>query len=152
MKKKHIISSGRELVKKKIIKITEGTKRVLYSAVVLDDDARTHLLNLVKNYVEIPFNWKKIAHHMTIVFGEGLPENLKDDLGKRVPLKLKSVGMSDDAIAVQVEGYPSKNKIPHITIAIPQDGKPYNSNLITDWRAIDEDLILYGKVTEIMSK
>jgi len=152
MKKKHIISSGRELVKKKIIKITEGTKRVLYSAVVLDDDARTHLLNLVKNYVEIPFNWKKIAHHMTIVFGEGLPENLKDDLGKRVPLKLKSVGMSDDAIAVQVEGYPSKNKIPHITIAIPQDGKPYNSNLITDWRAIDEDFILYGKVTEIMSK
>ena len=89
---------------------------------------------------------------MTIVFGEGLPENLKDDLGKRVPLKLKSVGMSDDAIAVQVEGYPSKNKIPHITIAIPQDGKPYNSNLITDWRAIDEDFILYGKVTEIMSK
>lgn len=152
MKKKHIISSGRELVKKKIIKITEGTKRVLYSAVVLDDDARTHLLNLVKNYVEIPFNWKKIAHHMTIVFGEGLPENLKDDLGKRVPLKLKSVGMSDDAIAVQVEGYPSKNKIPHITIAIPQDGKPYNSNLITDWRVIDEDLILYGKVTEIMPK
>ena len=149
MKKKHIISAGKRLLKSKIKLIKEGNDKVLYSAVVLDSDARSHLLNIVKNYVEIPFNWKKIAHHMTIVFKEGLPESLKDDLDKRVPLTLKNIGISDDAIAVEVSGYPSKNKIPHVTIAIPQDGKPFNSNLITDWKPIEEDIVIYGKVSEI---
>ena len=50
---------------------------------------------------------------------------------------------------MEVGGYPSKNTIPHVTIAIPQDGKPFNSNLITDWKPIEEDVILYGKVSEI---
>ena len=89
MKKKHIIAAGKNLLKSKIKLIKEGEEKVLYSAVVLDDDARSHLINIVKNYVEIPFNWKKIAHHMTIVFKEGLPPNLKDDIGNRVPLTLK---------------------------------------------------------------
>ena len=149
MKKKHIIAAGKNLLKSKIKLIKEGEEKVLYSAVVLDDDARSHLINIVKNYVEIPFNWKKIAHHMTIVFKEGLPPNLKDDIGNRVPLTLKKIGISEDAIAVEVDGYPSKNKIPHITIAIPQDGKPFNSNLITDWKPIEEDVLIYGKVSEI---
>ena len=149
MKKKHIIAAGKNLLKSKIRLIKEGEEKVLYSAVVLDDDARSHLFNIVKKYVEIPFNWRKIAHHMTIVFKEGLPPNLKDDIGNRVPLTLKKIGISEDAIAVEVDGYPSKNKIPHITIAIPQDGKPFNSNLITDWKPIEEDVLIYGKVSEI---
>ena len=114
MKKKHIIAAGKNLLKSKIRLIKEGEEKVLYSAVVLDDDARSHLFNIVKKYVEIPFNWRKIAHHMTIVFKEGLPPNLKDDIGNRVPLTLKKIGISEDAIAVEVDGYPSKNKIPHI--------------------------------------
>ena len=151
MKKKHIIEAGVRLIKKKSKFIKEGKNKVLYSAVVLDDDARDHLLMLVKNYVDIPLHWNKMGEHMTIVFKESLPPLLKDDLGKRVSLLVKKVGVSEDAIAVEVEGYPTTKDIPHITIAIPPDGKPVNSNYITDWRPIDEDIILKGKVSEITS-
>jgi hypothetical protein len=42
--------------------------------------------------------------------------------------------VSDDAIAVRVEyEHPSANEITHITIATPPDGKPVNSNNITEW-------------------
>ena len=151
MKKKHIIESGHNLIKNKFKFIQENKEKILYSAVVLDEDARDHLIKLVGDYVDIPFTWKKIAHHMTIIFKEGLPEQLKDDLGKRVHLHLKNIGVSDDAIAVEVEGYPSTKEIPHITVAIPKDGKPADSNSITDWRPIEEDIILKGKVSEITS-
>ena len=151
MKKKHIKEASHRLINKKIKHIKENKKQVLYSAVILDDDARDHLLSLVKEYVEIPFNWEKMAHHMTIIFKEGLPQQLKDDLGKRVHLHLKNIGVSDDAIAVEVDGYPSTKDKPHITVAIPKDGKPVNSNYITDWRPIEEDIILKGKVSEITS-
>ncbi len=131
--------------------INESHNKLLYSAVVLDDDARDHLISLVNTYVDIPFNWKKIAHHMTMGFKQPVPQHLRDDIGKRVPLLVKEIGISDDAIAVKVEGYHSNNKIPHITIAIPKDGKPFNSNLITDWKSIEDEIIVHGKVTEIFS-
>lgn len=151
MKKKHIKEASHRLINKKFKLLKENEKQVLYSAVILDDDARDHLLSLVKDYVEIPFNWKKMAHHMTIVFKEPLPPELKEDLNKRVSLLVKNVGVSDDAIAVEVEGYPTTKDIPHITVAIPKDGNPVNSNYITDWRPIEEDIILKGKVSEITS-
>ena len=65
--------------------------------------------------------------------------------------KVKEIGVSEDAIAVKVDGYHSNNKIPHVTIAIPKDGKPFHSNLITDWRPVDEEIIIKGKVREIYS-
>jgi len=149
MKKKHIKEASERLIRKKRISIKENKDKILYSAVVLDEDARDHLLMLVKNYVDIPLSWKKLAHHMTIIFNEELPEELKDDKDKRVLLHLKNIGISEDAIAVEVEGYPSTKKIPHITVAIPKEGKPVNSNYITDWIPIEEDIILKGKVTEV---
>lgn len=137
--------------------LREGKEPTLYASVVLDDNSRKELLKSVTKF--IPEGWKVIGHHMTIYYGKEsiiknevpeLIDKVTQDIKNNVTAEIKviGIGMSDDAIAVQVEGYPSKNKIPHITIAIPQDGKPYNSNLITDWRAIDEDLNLSGKVVE----
>tara|TARA_R100000742_G_C4268554_1_gene86937 strand:- start:335 stop:1123 length:789 start_codon:yes stop_codon:yes gene_type:complete len=131
--------------------LNESTGNLLYSAVVLDDDDQDNLIMFVDDYVDIPLNWKKIAHHMTMGFKEHVPEHLRDDIGKTVQLTVKEIGVSEDAIAVKVDGYPSNNKIPHVTIAIPKDGKPYNSNLITDWKPVDEEIIIKGKVKEIYS-
>lgn len=117
---------------------------VLYSCVLLDNQSRTTLLTMVGG--SIPKDWKVIAHHMTINLGE-----LKDksDLGKEVVLTVEEVGISDMAMAVKVSGYPSKNEIPHITIAInPDGGKPVMSNQITKWRHIKKFMI-GGVVTEI---
>ena len=117
---------------------------VLYSAVVLDSGSRSSLLSMVEN--EIPDGWNIIAHHMTITMGE-----LKDktDLGKDVTLKVTEMGLSDMVMAVKVEGYVSKNEIPHITIAVnPNGGKPVMSNDITKWVKIKPFNVI-GKVTEI---
>ena len=105
----------------------------------------------MRSCVDIPEDWKRLAHHMTIVFKEGLPEELKDDLNKEVTLTVKTIGISDDAIAVGVEGYPSTKEISHITLAIPPDGKPVNSNYIEDWRKIEDEILLGGKVLEIQT-
>ena len=127
----------------------EKKEKILYSAVVLDEDSRDKVLALMRLWVDVPEDWKRLAHHMTIVFKEGLPEELRDDLNEDVTLTVTSIGVSDDAIALGVEGYPSNNPIPHITLAIPPDGKPVNSNEIEDWREVEDEILLNGKVSEI---
>lgn len=117
---------------------------ILYSAVVLDNASHNALYNMYKD--EIPDGWKFIAHHMTIQFGK--PAN-KEDLGKEIELIVKRLGKSDMAIALEVDGYPSKNAIPHITLAVnPNGGKAVMSNQITDWKPTN-GLKISGIVTNI---
>jgi|688.fasta_scaffold117033_4 predicted kinase len=117
---------------------------VLYSAVVLDKASYNKLLD--RFALEMPEGWKTYAHHMTITMGE-----LKDktDIGKEVILKVTKVGLSDMAMAVQVEGYTSKNAIPHVTLAVnPEGGKPKDSNSIQNWQDI-KPFFIGGFVNEI---
>jgi len=118
---------------------------ILYSAVVLDEKSRSKLLAAYgKN---IPSGWDVIAHHMTIAFGK--PVKNEEDLGKTVCLRVTKVGASDMAYAVQVEGYPSNNAIPHITLAInPDGGKAMMSNDITNWMST-KGIEVCGVVTNI---
>ena len=117
---------------------------VLYSAVVIDEGTINSLKFKFED--EIPSDWPILLHHMTIRLGE-----LKDksDIGKVVPLTVTHVGHSDMAMALRVSGYPSKNEIPHITVAVnPDGGKPVMSNEITSWRPVKEFMVS-GVVTEI---
>lgn len=120
----------------------------MYSAVVLDKASQDKLLSYFGSI--IPVGWKKYGHHQTIKMGE-LDPNQKQDLGKEVELQVVGIGRSDMAIAAQVKGYPTTNKIPHITLAINiEDGaKPVMSNFITNWQPISLSLSLKGIVTEI---
>ena len=96
--------------------------------------------------IAIPTDWKKFGHHMTITLGE-LRD--KSDIGKNVILQVTAVGKSDMAMAVKVNGFRSKNEIPHVTLAInPDGGKPVMSNDITKWQDI-KPFIITGVVTEI---
>lgn len=138
-----------EMTLKKVLESKDKykTSDVLYSAVVLDKASHNKLLSPTNYILEPPDGWVIFAHHMTIEFGKGV-EN-KADLGKEVTLKVTRVGLSEMAMAVQVEGYPSKNKIPHVTIAVnPDGGKPVMSNDITKWQDI-KPFYLTGVVTEI---
>lgn len=117
---------------------------VLYSCVLLDNQSKSTLLSMVGD--RIPEGWKVFAHHMTINLGE-----LKDktDLGKEVTLTVEALGLSDMAMAVRVSGYPTKNEIPHITVAVnPEGGKPAMSNQISKWQSI-KTFMIKGVVTEI---
>jgi hypothetical protein len=134
---------------RKILRETEEEQKpeikqsdVLYSCVLLDKASHNALLNRV----EVPEGWTVYAHHMTINLG---PLKDKSELGKKVDLFVTKVGISDMAMAVQVDGYPSKNAIPHVTIAVNQDGgKPVMSNDITKWKNV-KIFVVSGVVTEI---
>lgn len=148
-------NSNKDITIADILKETnkDEPKKVLYSAVVLDEKSHDELLAKFKD--SIPEGWKPFAHHMTIVFGKGLPKYLKGDLGKEVTLTVKEFGKftqgkSDKAMAVKVEDYPSANKIPHITLAVNtlEGGKPFMSNQITDWSPV-ENFTVTGTVTEV---
>ena len=117
----------------------------IYVGVFIDTFAKmANLKALVENNVVIPDDWKLFNHHMTIVFNNGsqeaedLYDEVKKNLGKKKHLIVTGIGVSDDAIAVRVIGdMPMANKIPHITIATPKNGKPVNSNYITKWIDIE---------------
>lgn len=120
----------------------------LLASVVLDDNSQQKLVTALRHY--IPEGWEIIAHHMTINYGKGLGPDRKDDLGKTVNLVASEIGVSDMAIAVKVHGYPSDNKIPHVTLAINRagGGKPVMSNDITKWTKLNSHINLRGIVTE----
>ena len=64
-------------------------------------------------------------------------------------LTVTELGLSDMAMAVKVEGYPSTNDVPHITVAInPNGGTPVMSKDITKWQKM-KSFNIKGRVTEI---
>ena len=120
-------------------------KNWIYFGIFIDENAK-HLneIAIEKQGMDIPFNWKTYNHHMTIAFNNGSEESqklfdgYKQYFGKSFELTINGIGVSDDAIAVRVAyNNPIANKIPHITIATPQNGKPVNSNKITKWYDIE---------------
>ena len=123
----------------------DDKKTISYSAVVLDHESSELLLNKFNG--EIPDGWKKYAHHMTIALGKAIEdENL---LGSSQTLTVTQIGKSDMVIAVRVEGFPSKNKILHVTLAVnPEGRKPFMSNKIEEWKDI-EPFEITGEVRNI---
>lgn len=121
--------------------------KISYSAVVLNNESRNILIDLFKKV--IPDNYEIICHHMTINMGE-LDNNMKKYLGNNIDLIVNSIAYDDKVIAVGVEGFYSKNKIPHITLAVNRKngGKPFMSNKLSDWKRIKK-VELQGIVQEI---
>lgn len=129
------------------MKLASLVPNISYSAVVLDEQSKNKLLTEFGS--KIPEGWEKIAHHMTITMG-GLPPEKKSDVGKTVTLMATHLGVSEKAIAVKVSGYFTTNQNPHITLAIDRKGgaKPVDSNKITNWETLPQQISLSGKVTE----
>jgi predicted kinase len=125
-----------------------GNKQSKIAMFVLDDNSHAKLIEATKQY--IPEGWKIFAHHMTINFGKGLPEDLKGDLDTKKFITATEIGVSDMAIAVKVEGYHSDNDIPHVTVAVntAEGGKPVMSNKITNWQPLDSYISLTGYISE----
>lgn len=115
--------------------------RWIYFGVFLDRESKDRNLQVLdKLGIELPSDWKMFNHHMTIAFNNGsesserLYDYYSDSFGELVNLTVDGIGVSEEAIAVRVRyNNPIANKIPHITIATPIDGKPVNSNKITKW-------------------
>ena len=125
--------------------------KISYSAVVLNDESRKKLIGAFKDI--IPNDFEIIAHHMTINMGD-LDKSFKDDIGKNVKLVVHSFAEDDKVMAVGVYGYPSKNKQPHITLAVNRSkgGKPFMSNKLKKWKELKNKMILQGTVQEVPYK
>ena len=136
------------------------TKRVSYSAVVLDSESADALKAAAEDFVPEGFVYntkagEPLPHHMTIKMGP-----LKDKysehytVGDEVSLTVTHIGVSADAVAAKVVAPgPVKNKIPHITIAIPPGGKPSMSNKIPSEAFQEIDPInVTGIVEEVPQK
>lgn len=146
---KTLEASGPLSVKRIVETAGETKKKILYSAIVLDDKSRSKLLTALGH--KIPKDWSIIAHHMTVAFAKGFPEDLSNFVDANVDLKATAIGISDMAIAVRVEGFPSSNEIPHITLAVNTvaGGKPVMSNAITNWTKLENYINLSGIGREI---
>ena len=118
---------------------------VSYTAVVLDQSSQETLVAAMKHH--IPGGWKVYCHHMTISMG---PYKIRSEVGKRVALSTVAVARNDSTVAVTVNGYPSDNKNPHITVAVntASGAKPKESNLLTKWYSM-YPIRLMGTVTEV---
>jgi hypothetical protein len=128
---------------------------ISYTAIILNTTSKNKLLKLVEGL--IPKGWEVIANHITINLGEA-PAELKGYLDVTTRFNLTGFGVSEKAVAVSVnllnDNIKSKNKIPHITIAVNRSigGKPYDSNKIQKWYPFEKKIILSGRLVEIAFK
>jgi len=121
-----------------------------YIAIFLDQNSKGALGKL-RSFV--PKDWVWYGDHMTIKFSydpmysEDFPEPYGElaRSRKQVALVATHIGLSNQAIAVKVEGYPLEGKLAHVTLATPQGGSPKNSNLITNWKKI-KSFTMHGTI------
>lgn len=127
-------------IKKLIEQIVEENSKptIAYSAVVIEEPSEiAKIKKIVEQYIPLNQGWKKpLDFHMTISLGK-FPESLylRGDLNKKVTLKIDTIGISANAIALGTNGYYSKNDIPHITLAFKNE--PAASKFIENWEKID---------------
>jgi len=137
-----------------------------YTAVVIEGEEVTKFESeLFKRFdemnISIPEDWTRSDnYHMTITLGElGLRLKMNGIIGREVEMKVNSIGVSDKAMAVGVEGLFSRNEIQHITIAFKD--KPADSKDIVQWTGFDPFYVTgyvrevrrpgneFGKITQI---
>lgn len=124
-------------------------KNWIYIGVFLDEETKNQLKALTKKTLDD--NWKLYCHHMTIAFNDGSDKAVslyhiyKEYFGAKTEITATHIGVSKDAIALKVDFKGQiMNKIPHVTLATPIDGKPVNSNYITEWQPLIKPIKLTG--------
>lgn len=112
---------------------------------ILTDVAITHMPTILfKN------NCKMHLSHLTLLFksdvntekGQNIIKMAESFNNSPVSLKIIEIGSSDKCMAFKIEKTPwlekyCMNATPHITICTYNDGKPVDSNRITDWKKIE---------------
>ena len=126
----------------------------IYIGIFLDEKSK----KLLKKLYPVPADfWVEYYDHMTVVFNDhtmiasAVKSINEHNIGKKFKLKLVGPGISDKAYAIQVElpkGVVSANKITHITLATckPNGGNAVDSNYITNWSTVYEDIYLTGEM------
>jgi len=86
-----------------------------------------------------PLRDKIRSHHMTVQYKPSTEEAERIPLGKSISLKVIGWAANDDVQAVVVKGYPSVNKVPHITVSTGGGTSPVEAQklLAKGWSPIN---------------
>lgn len=132
-------------------------KNWIYYGIFFSNTTRDFLIRKAKELIDIQENWTLYGDHMTIVFNDGserkqeVANALDNVLGYEQQLRIISIGISDEAIAFEVNNYETQNEHSHITIAVAPGSKPVKSNNITEWLKID-GFYVTGKINKIVRR
>ena len=135
-------------------------QKVSYSGVVLDGESVQKLkeaageFGVPEGFVFETKAGEPLPHHMTITLGPLGDFSTNYPVGEPITLKATHIGADERAMAVKVEPpAPISEKIafPHITLAIPEGGKPFFSNKIPEenFKELPEKIEIKGKVEEV---
>lgn len=127
-----------------------------YSAIVLDQNSKNKLLDLIdqlKKEGKIGQDWTITADHITINMGKIYDDNLLNNI---VDIKVIGIGLNSDVVALRVSTdmdinfSTQRKRTPHITLAYnkPAGAKPVMSNNIENWENI-ENISLEGVIKEV---
>lgn len=132
-----------------------------FTAVSIEDESEKEKINKIfdslreqgkipESFIRPRFPNGDIDYHMTIKLGE-LPVGFKKDLDKEVVLNIKTVGISDSAVALGASGeYFSDNEFQHITLAFAT--LPENSKHIKNWQPLEQPIQVKGVIREFTSR
>ena len=107
---------------------------ISYIAAMLTKNSQQALFHAISKMVQVPPNWVKYCHHMTIKF-KPTDDSQIPVLGEEVTLVVTHVSADEKGVAVKVE--PNTNKgelkmphdqLPHITVAVAPGVAPVYSN------------------------
>lgn len=117
-----------------------------YYALVVTEESRNKLISYLQNS-DYNYLFEKVSkvylHHCTllhksqIIYNKHLKNILDENINNKFTLMIMSIGFSEKALAFFSPNGFSVNKIPHITIGTYEDGKPVDSNYITNWKEIN---------------
>jgi|SaaInlV_100m_DNA_2_1039680.scaffolds.fasta_scaffold03616_5 hypothetical protein len=131
------------------MKIMKVANSVSYTAIVSQESVANNQVSPWQELVsrsDIPYDWTIHAHHMTLNMGACKDLSL---LGNIVTLNVVAIGQDERVMAVLVDGpVPTKNKHPHITIAVAPGQKPFFSNQLKEWIPITP-FSLTGEIREV---
>lgn len=131
---------------------------ILYISIDLDRESRLKLKSLAESCVNDNFGTDAVykCHHCTIAFINRLDDATLewciDNRGETFTMTVDRIGVSDLACAVAVDFdqyVPCKQNYPHITVAVNPvaGGKPVDSNYITEFQDVYENIELSGVLT-----
>lgn len=126
-----------------------------YFGLFLEDKTKIKLLGIFLNFLYENNNSlildddNIILDHCTLLHVSQLHDNqvfydyLNARVGETFSMIINGIGISNKAAAFKIADYSvvCANKIPHITIATFNDGKPVDSNNITEWKDIEPIIV-----------
>lgn len=126
--------------------MNQKNKNYHYYGLFLDAATKSNLINKLTNSIDFIMSEadKIFLDHCTLMHisqhEDWLQSMLEHDLDKTFHITITGIGLSKKAMAFRVQrsgiATPCKNKVPYITIATLNGGKPVDSNGITDWKEI----------------